>query len=75
MLTRYKEERSLEDQLDAFKKSLDDLDNIDVKISDEDKVIILINDLPKVYDNLKDDLPYGCSQTLSIEDVTSSLKI
>ena len=45
---KLQEGRSIEDQMDEFKKIIDDLANVDVKIEDEDQAVKLLSSLPKV---------------------------
>jgi len=51
--------KSLARRLVDFNKTLDDLENIDVKLDDEDKVLLLLNSLCKFFDNFNDTLFYG----------------
>ena len=37
---RFMEERGISEQLEEFNKTIDDLENIDVKMDEEDKTII-----------------------------------
>ena len=71
---RFREDKSLLEQLDEFNKSIDDLENIDVSLGDEDKAIILLNALPKSYEQLKDAMLYGRERTITLEEVQSALK-
>lgn len=43
---KFTEDRGIGEQLDEFNKSLDDLENLDVKPEDKDKTIMLLNALP-----------------------------
>ncbi|KAH9679155.1 hypothetical protein KPL71_026007 [Citrus sinensis] len=58
--------------IDAFKKIILDLEDINVNIDDEDKAMILFCSLPSSYENLVDTLIYG-RQTLATGDVKEAL--
>ena len=68
------DEKGIEEQLETFNKTLDDLENIDVKLEDEDKAIILLNALPRSFEHLKDAMLYGRETSITLEEVQSALK-
>ncbi|KAL8497416.1 hypothetical protein ACS0TY_020925 [Phlomoides rotata] len=68
------EDMGIEEQLDIFNKSIDDLEGIGVKLEDEDKAIILLNALPKTFEHLKDVMLYGREHSITLEEVQSVLK-
>lgn len=53
------EEISHTDQLDEFKKILDDLANIEVVVDPEDQGILLLNAQPKSFEQFKDVIIFG----------------
>ena len=65
--------KSLEENLDDFKKITVALANIDEKISDENQAIIILNSLPDMYKDLKSAIKYG-RDSLSLEDVLGALR-
>lgn len=73
-MKQFIEEKSIKEQLDDFNKSINDLENIDVRIEDEDKTIILLNALPKSFDHVKDAIMYGMETTITLEEVQSALR-
>lgn len=64
--------KSLDDNLDEFKKITITLANIDEKIFDKNQVIILLNFLPKSFKDLKSTIKYG-RDSLTLEDVLEAL--
>lgn len=71
---RFVEGKSIGEQLDDFNKSIDDLENIDVKLEDEDKAIILLNALPKSFEHLQDAMLFGRESAISLDEVQSALR-
>jgi len=67
------DKRMLSDQITDFNKILDDLKNLEVKTRDEDKALILLNGLPRSYEHFKDDKLFGRDQTITLEEVQSSI--
>lgn len=61
--------------MDEFNKALDHLENLEVKIDDEDNALMLLNSLPKSYEYLKDAMIYCIESSLSLEEVTSTLRV
>jgi len=53
---------------------LDDLGNIKVKLEDEDKALVLFNALQKTFENFKDALLFGMEQTITLEEVQTSIR-
>ena len=68
------DEKGIEEQLEIFNKTLDDLENIDVKLEDEDKAIILLNALPRSFEHLKDAMLYGRETSITLEEVQGDSK-
>lgn len=68
------EDKGMEDQIDEFNKVLDDLENLYIKLEDSDKTIMLLNTLPKSYDHLKDVMLFGLENSISLDEVQSTLK-
>ncbi|XP_073131127.1 uncharacterized protein [Henckelia pumila] len=66
--------KGIEDQIYEFIKILDDLKNVKVKLDDEDKALILLNALPKSYEDFKDAMLYGRDQSISLEEVKSTIQ-
>ena len=56
-----------------FKKIIDDLTNVDVKIEDEDQAVKLLSSLPKSYKYFVNAMLYGRMQTLTMEEVKAAL--
>ena len=71
---KFVEGKGVTEQLEEFNKSIDDLENIDVKIEDEDKALMLLNALPKSYEHLKDAMLFGRQNSITFEEVQSALK-
>ncbi|PON64464.1 hypothetical protein TorRG33x02_273130 [Trema orientale] len=65
--------KSLEDNLDDFKRITVSLANIDEKINDENQAIIILNSLPESYKDLKSTIKYG-RESLSLDDVLRALR-
>ena len=65
--------KSLEENLDDFKKITVALANIDEKISYENQAIIILNSLPDMFRDLKSAIKYG-RDSLSLEDVLGALR-
>nr|GEU78296.1 retrovirus-related Pol polyprotein from transposon TNT 1-94 [Tanacetum cinerariifolium] len=55
----------------GYKKAL--RENLDVDIDDEDKVVLLVISLPASYKHFKEIMLYGNHETLSFDDVKSTL--
>ena len=68
------EERMLSNQIADFNNILDDLENLEVKMEDEDKALILLNGLASSYDHFKDAMLFGRDQTITLEEVQSSIQ-
>ncbi|KAL8542991.1 hypothetical protein ACS0TY_003758 [Phlomoides rotata] len=68
------DEKNLHEQLDEFNRSVDDLENLDVKLEDEDKALALLNALPKSLEVFKDTLMFGRQSALSCDDIQTALK-
>ncbi|KAH1249995.1 Retrovirus-related Pol polyprotein from transposon TNT 1-94 [Glycine max] len=68
------EERMLSDQIDDINKILDDIENLDVKMEDEDKALMLLHGLPSSYEHFKDAILFGRDQTITLEEVQSSIQ-
>lgn len=71
---RFAEGKGIEDQLEEFNKSVDYLENIDVKIDDDDKAIPLLNALPKSFEHLRDVMLIGRDNAITLEKVQSALR-
>ena len=69
---KMQEDKSIDEQLDAFNKLILDLENIDVSIDDEDQTLLLLSSLPKSYSNFKDTLLYG-RESLTLDEVQATL--
>ena len=67
------EDKSIIEQYDDFTKSVDDLEDVDVKMSDEDKTILVLNALPKSYDQMRDAILYGRDKPITLAEVHSAL--
>ena len=65
--------KSLEENLDGFKKITMSLANIDEKISHENQAIIILNSLPDTFKDLKTAIKYG-RESLSLDDVLGALR-
>ena len=59
--------------MNEFNSILIDLESLNVKIEDEDKAILLVVSLPPSYKHFKEIMLYSNSNTISFEDVKSSL--
>ena len=53
------EGKSIDENIDEYIKLVLDLESLGVKIEDEDQAMILLNSLPKVFDQLRDNLKYS----------------
>ena len=53
------EGKSIDENIDEFTKLVLDLESLGVRIEDEDQAVILLNSLPKVFDQLRDNLKYS----------------
>ena len=62
------------DQIANLNKILDDLENLEVKMEDEDKALTLLNGLPSSYEHFKDAMLFGRDQTITFEEVQSSIR-
>ena len=65
--------KSLEENLDDFKKITVALANIEEKISNENLAIIILNSLPDMFKDLKSAIKYG-RDSLSLENVLGALR-
>ena len=65
--------KSLEENLDEFKKITVSLANIGEKISYENQAIIILNSLPDTFKDLKATIKYG-RESLSLDDVLGALR-
>ncbi|XP_010532694.1 PREDICTED: endo-1,3;1,4-beta-D-glucanase-like [Tarenaya hassleriana] len=63
--------KSIEDNVDVFKKLVNDLSNLKIEVAKEDQVLILLNSLPDQYDQLKDTLRYNRRETITLDEITS----
>ncbi|KAL8464324.1 hypothetical protein ACS0TY_034014 [Phlomoides rotata] len=68
------DEKNLLEQLDDFNRSVDDLENLEVKLEDEDKALILLNALPKSLEGFKDTLLFGRQNALASDEIQTALK-
>ncbi|KAH7575557.1 hypothetical protein JRO89_XS02G0145600 [Xanthoceras sorbifolium] len=59
---------SLVDNMDEFKRLIQDLENMSIEMDDEDQIVILLNSLPRSYENFVDTLKYG-RQTIKFEEI------
>ena len=64
----------LSDQIADFNKILDDLENLEVKMEDEDKALMLLNGFPSNCEQFKDAMLFGRDQTITLEEVQSSIQ-
>ena len=53
------EGKLIDENIDEYIKLILDLESLGVKIEDEDQAMILLNSLPKVFDQLRDNLKYS----------------
>ena len=53
------EGKLIDENIDEFTKLVLDLESLGVRIEDEDQAVILLNSLPKVFDQLRDNLKYS----------------
>nr|GEU55404.1 retrotransposon protein, putative, Ty1-copia subclass [Tanacetum cinerariifolium] len=63
----------VQDHLEEFNTILIDLENLDVDIDDVDKAVLLVISLPASYKHFKEIMLYGNRETLSFDDVKSTL--
>nr|GEV49489.1 retrovirus-related Pol polyprotein from transposon TNT 1-94 [Tanacetum cinerariifolium] len=70
---RMKPGTSDQDHHDEFNTILIDLENLNVDIDDEDKAVLLVISLPASYKHFKEIMLYGNHETLSFDDVKSTL--
>lgn len=56
--------KSLEQNLDKFKKINAQLENLDEKVDPEDQAIILLNNLPSSFSKLKTTIKYAVKNDL-----------
>lgn len=68
------ENKSLIEQLDEFNKSVDDIENLEVKLEDDHKALMLLSSLPKSLENFKGTLLFGKKDQLSFEEIQTTLK-
>ena len=66
------EHKSLADNMDEFKKLIQDLESMSITMVDKDQAVILLNSLPKSYANFVDTLKYS-RQTLKLEEIGSAI--
>ncbi|TXG67707.1 hypothetical protein EZV62_008982 [Acer yangbiense] len=66
------ERKSLVDNMDGFKKLIQDLESMSIEMNDEDQAVILLNSLPKPYENFVDTLKYG-RQTIKLEEIEAAI--
>ncbi|TXG60699.1 hypothetical protein EZV62_015272 [Acer yangbiense] len=66
------EHKSLADNMDEFRKLIQDLKSMSITMVDEDQAVILLNSLPKSYANFIDTLKYS-RQTLKLEEIKSAI--
>ena len=67
-----KEAIAVLEHLNFFKKVINELLTVDVKIDEEDKASIHLNSLPESYNHIVTTMLYG-KKTLILEEVTSTL--
>ncbi|KAL5779253.1 hypothetical protein ACOSQ2_009990 [Xanthoceras sorbifolium] len=60
--------KSLVDNVDEFKKLIQDLENMSIEMDDADQTAILLNSYSKPYENFVDTLKYG-RQTIKLEEI------
>ena len=65
--------KSLEENLDEFKKITVSLATIDERISNENQVIIILNSLPDTFKDLKAAIKYSI-ESLSLDDILGTLQ-
>lgn len=61
------ENKSIEEQLTNFHKTIDDHENIEVNIEDEGKSHIFFSSLPRSFEHFKDDLLYGKESIITMD--------
>lgn len=70
---KMEEEKSIEENVDAFLKLITDLASININISDEDQAIQILSGLPPVYEPLVHTLQYGTGRdTLTVNEVMTA---
>lgn len=68
------EQKTIEENLDAFLKLVDDLASLNIMVSNEDQAIQVLSSLPPQYDSLVHTLKYGNSkETLTLKEITTSV--
>lgn len=68
------ENKSIGESLTEFHKTIDDLENIEVKIGDENKTLLLLSSLPRSFEHFKDVIIYGKKCTITFDEVQMAVK-
>lgn len=66
--------KSLDDNLDDFKRVIIGLSNIGEQVSDENQAVILLNSLSETFDSMKEAIEYG-KDSLTLEVVIMSKEL
>ncbi|TXG56626.1 hypothetical protein EZV62_017939 [Acer yangbiense] len=66
------DQRSMTDNMDDFRKIIQDLEGMYVTVDDEDQAVILLNSLPERYKNFVETIKYG-RQTFKLSEVQAAI--
>ena len=68
------ENKSIEEQLTNFHKTIDDHENIEVNIEDEGKSHIFLSSLPGSFEHFKGDILYSKENTITLNEVQTTVR-
>lgn len=67
--------KNLSEQLEEFRKCVDDLESVDDSIKEEDKALMLLNALPQSFEQFKDSILLGRDSKVTFEKAYSTSKL